>query len=242
MAKKKKKRAPAKKAAKRAPKKRARRKAPKAPKRKKRRAAKRAPQEGKGRTMAKKRKKTRAKKSSGSAAPRKRRSSGRRKKGLNPFKGKGGGSIVIRSLQRATHGVEGVVAAKVTQAVLSKLPIANPKIKSAIQALLGGVAGIWTEKYPWLKGLADGPYYIGLAGVAKGFGVETMAGDEDYHLVVDANGNVHEMSGDELMALQGDINGDEDDEGMEGDGFAMQGDINGDDDDDDSMGGGFDMR
>ncbi len=236
MAKKKKKRPAAKKQAAKAPKKKkagkkkktgAKRKAQSAPKRKTRPAAKRATQKGK--KMAKKKTKKKAAKASGGSTPKKRGGKKGRKKSFNPFKARGGGSIVIRSLQRAAHGVEGVAAAKVTQFAISKLPIANPKIKSGLQALIGGLGGMFTEKYPWLKGLADGPYYIGLAGVAKGMGVETMAGDEDYHLVVDANGNVHEMSGDELMAMQGDINGEDDeDDGLDGDGFAMQGDINGD--------------
>src|SRR4051812_34062397 len=141
--------------------------------------------------MAKKRRKSKARggKKRGTGGRKKSFLSGQRGSAMLPPK-----SIVIHGLQRVANGAEGVGAAKISQFAISKLPIANPKLKAGLQALIGGLAGIWTDKHPWLRGLADGPYYIGLAGVARAFNTEVMAGEEDYHLVMDKDGNVHEMS------------------------------------------------
>ena len=144
-------------------------------------------------------------------------------------------NLMMRVGVKALHGAEGVAAAKLIQMGVSRLPVNSPKIKASIQAGLGVIASIFTDSRPMLRGLSDGPFYIGLAALSKSFGMETMAGEEDYHLAVDPEGNTVEMTTAELEELQGDFSGDSDPA------FAMQGNFDGDDESDD-MGEDFSMR
>lgn len=132
--------------------------------------------------------------------------------------------MLMRVGQKLAHGVEGVATAKLTSKIISMLPVTSPKIKAGIQVAAGLAGSFFTDSRPWLKGLSDGPFYIGSAALAKAFGVDTMAGEEDYHLAVDAAGNVREMTGDELAELQGNFEGEES--------FSMKGNFDGDDGDD----------
>lgn len=212
-----------------------------------RKAKKRAPKMRKARKRAAKKrrakvapvqKKTKTKKfkTKGKAMAKRKRSKSRKSK--KGFFGSQRGSVsappkkmIMRVAQKLAHGVEGVAMAKITSKAISMLPITSPKIKAGIQVAAGLAGSLFTDSRPWLKGLSDGPFYIGSAALAKGFGVDTMAGEEDYILGVDEEGNVREMSADEVAELNGNFAGDES--------FAMRGNFNGDDGDD--MDGGFDL-
>lgn len=212
-----------------------------------RKAKKRAPKMRKARKRAPKKrsakvapvqKKTKTKKfkTKGQTMAKKKRS--KSKKSKKGFFGSQRGSVsappkkmIMRVAQKVAHGVGGVAMAKVTSKVISMLPITSPKIKAGIQVAAGLAGSFFTDSRPWLKGLSDGPFYIGSAALAKAFGVDTMAGEEDYTLAVDEAGNVREMTGDELAELNGNFQGE--------DNFAMRGNFDGDDGDD--MDGGFDL-
>ncbi len=151
------------------------------------------------------------------------RSVARKMKGILP-KGK---DLIMHPVKKLAQGGEGVAMAKGTSFLLSKLPITNPRMKAGIQAALGLGISIFTDRHEWLRGVGDGPYYAGIFGLSRSFGHEVMAGEEDYHLAINGDGELVELTGDELAQLQGNLNG----ENFNGDdsGFRMASDLNGED-------------